>query len=49
MWRTFNMGAGMIAVVPDGRAAVELLHGRGVDAWVCGAVTEQPGVHVAGS
>ena len=49
MWRTFNMGAGMIAVVPDGRAAVELLHGRDVDAWVCGAVTDRPGVEVAGT
>jgi phosphoribosylformylglycinamidine cyclo-ligase len=39
MWRTFNMGAGMIAVVPDGLEAVALLKARGVDAWVCGSVT----------
>ena len=49
MWRTFNMGAGMIAVVADGRAAVEQLTGRGVDAWVCGAVTsDSSGVELAG-
>ena len=38
--RTFNMGIGMIAVVAaaDAEAAVALLHGRGVPAWVCGAV-----------
>ena len=39
MWRTFNMGAGMIAVVADGLEAVALLKARGVDAWVCGSVT----------
>jgi phosphoribosylformylglycinamidine cyclo-ligase len=38
MWRTFNMGAGMLAIVADGREAVEHLRGRGVDAWVCGGV-----------
>lgn len=49
MWRTFNMGAGMIAVVADGRAAVEQLTRRGVDAWVCGAVTsDSSGVELAG-
>src|SRR5690606_534524 len=25
MWRTFNMGAGMLAIVPDGAAAVAVL------------------------
>jgi phosphoribosylformylglycinamidine cyclo-ligase len=50
MWRTFNMGAGMIAVVADGRAAVELLDARGVDAWVCGTVTaDHSGVQLAGT
>jgi phosphoribosylformylglycinamidine cyclo-ligase len=39
MWRTFNMGAGMIAVVADGPEAAALLKARGVDAWVCGSVT----------
>jgi phosphoribosylformylglycinamidine cyclo-ligase len=48
MWRTFNMGAGMLAVVSDGAAAVELLRARDVDAWVCGAVVERPGVELAG-
>ena len=48
MWRTFNMGVGMIAVVPDGPAAVDLLRDRDVDAWVCGAVTDRTGVEVAG-
>lgn len=49
MWRTFNMGAGMIAVVTEGREAVELLNARGVDAWVCGAVTAgRAGVELAG-
>ncbi|MBA2528416.1 MAG: phosphoribosylformylglycinamidine cyclo-ligase [Euzebyales bacterium] len=38
MWRTFNMGAGMLALAADGREAVELLRADGVDAWVCGAV-----------
>jgi phosphoribosylformylglycinamidine cyclo-ligase len=39
MWRTFNMGAGMIAAVADGGEAVAVLNDRGIDAWVCGAVT----------
>jgi phosphoribosylformylglycinamidine cyclo-ligase len=45
-WRVWNMGAGMLAVVPDGRGAVDLLTRRGVDAWVCGRVTEEPGVRL---
>jgi phosphoribosylformylglycinamidine cyclo-ligase len=48
MWRTFNMGAGMLAIVPDGQHAAEVLRKRGVDAWVCGRVTETPGVRLAG-
>jgi phosphoribosylformylglycinamidine cyclo-ligase len=38
--RTFNLGVGMIAVVPPDRAgvAVELLGGRGVPAWQVGEV-----------
>jgi phosphoribosylformylglycinamidine cyclo-ligase len=49
MWRTFNMGAGMIAVVADGLEAVALLKARGVDAWVCGSVTAaHTGVMLAG-
>jgi phosphoribosylformylglycinamidine cyclo-ligase len=46
MWRTFNMGAGMLAVVPDGRAAVEVLAELGVDAWECGTVDETPGIRL---
>jgi phosphoribosylformylglycinamidine cyclo-ligase len=48
MWRTFNMGAGMLAVVADGAAAVDLLGDRDLDAWVCGAVTERDGVQLTG-
>jgi phosphoribosylformylglycinamidine cyclo-ligase len=49
MWRTFNMGAGMLAIVPDGQMAADFLQRRGVDAWICGRVTEQPGVRLAGA
>ena len=48
MWRTFNMGAGMLAVVPDGKAAVTLLRAAGVDAWVCGQVDDTPSVRLLG-
>jgi phosphoribosylformylglycinamidine cyclo-ligase len=50
MWRTFNCGVGMVAIVAADRAedAVALLAGRGVDAWVAGAVTDQPGVVLTG-
>jgi phosphoribosylformylglycinamidine cyclo-ligase len=41
MWRTFNMGAGMLAIVPDGRAAVDVLRSMDIDAWACGVITEQ--------
>ena len=36
--RTLNLGVGMVAVVPDGDAAVRLLAERGVPAWVAGEV-----------
>lgn len=38
--RTFNMGIGMIAVLPEAAAtgAVDLLVARGVPAWICGRV-----------
>ncbi len=41
--QTFNLGVGMVAVVPaDGAgAALDLLAARGVDSWVCGAVRER--------
>ena len=40
MERTFNLGVGMVAVVPEpaADAAVQLLRGRGVDAWVAGEI-----------
>jgi phosphoribosylformylglycinamidine cyclo-ligase len=40
MWRTFNCGVGMVAVVGAEVAddAVELLAARGVPSWVCGRV-----------
>ena len=41
MERTFNLGVGMVAVVPEAtaQAAVDHLVGRGLAAWVCGEVT----------
>jgi phosphoribosylformylglycinamidine cyclo-ligase len=40
MERTFNLGVGMVAVLPADAAqfAVDHLVGRGVEAWVCGEV-----------
>ncbi len=40
MWRTFNCGVGMVAVLDPEvvRDALDLLAGRGVDAWVLGDV-----------
>lgn len=40
MWRTFNCGVGMVAVVPAHAVenALELLSERGVPSWVLGAV-----------
>jgi len=40
MERTFNMGIGMVAIVPNERtdAALGMLQERGVPAWVCGVV-----------
>ncbi len=52
---TLNMGVGMAAVVApdDADAAVRLLADRGIDAWVCGEVTERvpdaPQVVVSGT
>jgi phosphoribosylformylglycinamidine cyclo-ligase len=41
MERTFNLGVGMVAVVPAvvGQLAVDHLVGRGVDSWICGEIT----------
>ncbi|MBI3182116.1 MAG: phosphoribosylformylglycinamidine cyclo-ligase [Myxococcales bacterium] len=45
MYRTFNMGLGMIAVVPSGDAgaAVRTLRGRGLEAWEVGGVEKGQG------
>jgi hypothetical protein len=41
--RVFNIGIGMIAVVPAAAepAALEVLHSRGVTAWTCGTVRDR--------
>lgn len=44
MWRVFNMGLGMLAVVADAEEACAALADRGVDAWVCGEVVPGGGV-----
>jgi phosphoribosylformylglycinamidine cyclo-ligase len=40
MERTFNLGVGMVAVVPSetADAALDLLRSRGVEAWPCGEI-----------
>jgi phosphoribosylformylglycinamidine cyclo-ligase len=45
MERTFNMGVGMVAVLPpeDVDRALAVLTARHVDSWVLGAVTDEPG------
>ncbi|MFN2555615.1 MAG: phosphoribosylformylglycinamidine cyclo-ligase [Nitriliruptorales bacterium] len=49
MWRTFNLGVGMVAVVSagDSDGAVRLLRSRGVEGWVMGSVQEGSGVDIA--
>ncbi|MEX2503282.1 MAG: phosphoribosylformylglycinamidine cyclo-ligase [Egicoccus sp.] len=55
MWRTFNCGIGMVAVVPPDVAdtTVEVLRDHDVSAWVMGEVVEStpdtPRVHLAGA
>jgi phosphoribosylformylglycinamidine cyclo-ligase len=39
--RTFNMGIGMLAVVPQPEPVLAVLAARGVSAWVCGQVRER--------
>jgi phosphoribosylformylglycinamidine cyclo-ligase len=41
--RTLNVGVGMVAVVPDGPAAVGVLAARGVRAWVAGEIVPGSG------
>jgi phosphoribosylformylglycinamidine cyclo-ligase len=40
MERTFNLGVGMVAIVPShvSEQALALLRGRSVEAWICGTV-----------
>ncbi|MSR22538.1 MAG: phosphoribosylformylglycinamidine cyclo-ligase [Gemmatimonadetes bacterium] len=47
MFRVFNMGVGMVVVVPCAEADLVLarLRGSGEDAWVLGSVVEESGVH----
>ena len=51
MWRTFNLGVGMIAVTPAQHAAdaLALLDDSGVPAWVVGRVSTGAGVTVSPS
>jgi phosphoribosylformylglycinamidine cyclo-ligase len=44
LWRTFNCGVGMVAIVPSGEAdrAVSLLGERGLPTWVAGTVDAGP-------
>jgi phosphoribosylformylglycinamidine cyclo-ligase len=39
--RTFNMGIGMLAVVPSAEPVLASLAARRVPAWVCGEVRER--------
>ncbi len=48
MWRVFNMGAGMLAIVEDPASAVGVLRKQGVDAWTCGQVVAGGGVRLQG-
>ena len=41
--RTFNMGIGMVAIVPDAQPVLSLLAQRGIPAWVCGDVRDRRG------
>lgn len=51
MWRTFNLGVGMVAIVAptDRDETLRLLRGRGLEAWVMGRVKEGPGVEIVAS
>jgi phosphoribosylformylglycinamidine cyclo-ligase len=46
MWRVFNMGMGMLAIVADAEQACAALADRGVDAWACGEVVAGQGVQL---
>jgi phosphoribosylformylglycinamidine cyclo-ligase len=51
MWRTFNLGVGMVAVVEATQVqdALVLLERRGVPAWPMGEVSAEPGVELVGA
>jgi phosphoribosylformylglycinamidine cyclo-ligase len=48
MWRTFNLGVGMVVIVPPdaAQAAIELLEGRGTAAWIAGRIGPGEGVEI---
>ena len=48
MYRTFNCGVGMVAVLPerDAARAIDTLTAQGVESWVLGRVDETPGVRI---
>lgn len=48
LWRTFNCGVGMVAVLPPEAVddAVAVLRRRGVEPWVMGTVTSTAGVQL---
>jgi phosphoribosylformylglycinamidine cyclo-ligase len=43
MFRTFNMGVGLVVILPAGQTdeALKLLRNHGVDAWIIGEVKER--------
>jgi phosphoribosylformylglycinamidine cyclo-ligase len=43
---TFNLGAGMLVLTPDGSRAVEVLIGLGASAWIAGEVGSGSGVEL---
>lgn len=47
MRATFNLGAGMLVLTPDGDGAVQVLSGLGVQAWVAGEIHAGAGVTLA--
>jgi phosphoribosylformylglycinamidine cyclo-ligase len=48
LWRTFNCGVGMVAILPPEAVddAMAVLRAREVEPWVLGTVTGTPGVHL---